>query len=124
MLIVKTVHAVSALISISGFIVRGVWMLRESPLLHRRWVKIAPHIVDTVLLISAIVLAVQIAQYPFVNGWLTAKVIGLLLYIILGTLAIKRGKTKSVKTLAFFSAIIVFIYIVLVAITKNPLLLT
>ncbi len=99
-------------------------MLRESPLLHRRWVKIAPHIVDTVLLISAIVLAVQIAQYPFVNGWLTAKVIGLLLYIILGTLAIKRGKTKSVKTLAFFSAIIVFFYIVLVAVTKNPLLLT
>ena len=124
MLIVKTVHAVSALISISGFIVRGVWMLRESPLLHRRWVKIAPHIVDTVLLVSAIVMAVQIAQYPFVNGWLTAKVIGLLLYIFLGTLALKRGKTKSVKTLAFFSAIIVFVYIVLVAITKNPLLLT
>lgn len=121
--IIKIIHAVTVLLSISGFIVRGIWMLSDSDWLHKKWVKILPHINDTVLLITAITLAVQIQQYPFVSGWLTAKVIGLLLYIYLGMVALKRGKTKQTKILAFLSAIIVFVYIVAVAVTKNPLLI-
>jgi len=97
-------------------------MLRDSQRLRAKWVKIAPHINDTVLLTSAIILAVQMNQAPFVHGWLTAKVLGLLLYIGLGMLALRFAKTKPVKALAFLSAIAVFVYIVLVAVTKNPLL--
>jgi uncharacterized membrane protein SirB2 len=97
-------------------------MLRDSPRLQQKWVKVLPHINDTVLLLSAVVLAVQMQQAPFINGWLTAKVLGLLVYIGLGMVALRFGKTKRVKTLAYLSAIAVFIYIVLVAITKNPLL--
>ncbi len=97
-------------------------MLRDSPRLQAKWVKIVPHINDTVLLLSAIVLAIQTQQAPFVHGWLTAKVLGLLAYIGLGMVALKFGKTKPVKALAFLSAIAVFAYIVLVALTKNPLL--
>lgn len=122
MTIIKTIHVFTALVSISGFIVRGIWMLKESPWLQKKWVKVIPHINDTVLLGSAIILAIQIQQYPVVHGWLTAKVIGLLLYIMLGMVALRFAKTKPIKTLAFLSAIIVFIYIVLVARTKNPLL--
>jgi uncharacterized membrane protein SirB2 len=97
-------------------------MLRDSPLLLQKWVRIVPHINDTVLLLSAIILAVQINQAPLVQGWLTAKVLGLLVYIGLGMVALRFGKTKPVKALAFLSAIVVFVYIVLVALTKNPLL--
>jgi uncharacterized membrane protein SirB2 len=118
----KHIHAATALITISGFIIRGIWMMRDSPRLQKKWVRIAPHVNDTILLVTAIIMAVKIQQYPFVHGWLTAKVIGLLLYIYLGTVALRRGKTKQIKKLAFYSAIIVFCYIVLVAVTKNPLL--
>ena len=119
---VKAIHVVTALISISGFTVRGIWMLMDSPRLRAKWVKVVPHINDTLLLVSAIILAVQMSQVPFVHGWLTAKVLGLLVYIGLGMVALRFGKTKPVKALAFLSAIAVFVYIVLVALTKNPLL--
>jgi uncharacterized membrane protein SirB2 len=120
--IVKTIHVATAFISITGFTIRGIWMLRDSPVLRAKWVKIVPHINDTVLLLSAIILAVQMGQAPFVHGWLTAKVLGLLLYIGLGMVALRFGKTMPVKALAFLSAIVIFVYIVLVALTKNPLL--
>jgi uncharacterized membrane protein SirB2 len=120
--IIKLIHVITALISITGFTVRGIWMLRDSPRLQQKWVKVLPHVNDTVLLVSAIVLAIQLQQIPFVDGWLTAKVLGLLAYIGLGMVALRFGKTKRVKALAFFSAITVFVYIVLVAVTKNPLL--
>jgi uncharacterized membrane protein SirB2 len=120
--IIKLIHVITALISITGFTVRGIWMLRDSPRLQQKWVKVLPHVNDTLLLVSAIVLAIQLQQIPFVDGWLTAKVLGLLAYIGLGMVALRFGKTKRVKALAFFSAIIVFVYIVLVAVTKNPLL--
>lgn len=119
---IKLIHVLTAFISISGFILRGIWMLKGSSQLQRKWVKVVPHINDTVLLTSAILLAVQMQQAPFVHGWLTAKVLGLLLYIGLGMVALRFGKTQRTKALAFFSAIAVFAYIVLVAITKNPLL--
>ena len=103
------------------FVTRGVWMLRESALLQQRWVRIAPHVVDTVLLVSAVALAALSRQYPFVNGWLTAKVIGLVVYIGLGTIALKRGRTRGVRIAAWIAAQAVFFYIVAVAITRQPL---
>jgi len=118
--ILKAVHVGSALLSISGFVLRGVWMLQDSPLLKARATRIFPHVVDTVLLLSAIVLALRIQQYPFVHAWLSAKVLALLAYIVLGSLALKYGKTRRVRTLSFGLALLSFLYIVLVAITRNP----
>ena len=103
------------------FVVRGVMMMRESAALQKRWARVVPHIIDTVLLASAIVLAVMSRQYPLANGWLTAKVAGLLVYIVLGTLALKPGKTRAVRITAWFAAQAVFIYIVAVALTRQPL---
>lgn len=96
-------------------------MLRESDMLKRRWVKILPHIVDTLLLSSALVLVFQSSQYPFIQSWLTAKVIALITYIVLGTIALKRGKTKAARSLALTAALATFAYIVMVALTKQPL---
>jgi len=96
-------------------------MLRDSPFMRQRWVKVAPHLIDTVLLGSAITLAVTIERYPFVEAWLTTKVIALLVYIGLGFVALKYGRTRYTRLLAWLAAQMVFIYIVLVAISKNPI---
>ena len=82
--------------------------------------KILPHVIDTVLLASAIALATMIQQYPGMSTWLSAKIGGILLYIILGMISLRFGKTQKIKTIAWVTAQIVFFYIVLVALTKNP----
>jgi uncharacterized membrane protein SirB2 len=117
----KHLHVTFALLSGLLFLVRGIWMLSGSPRLQQRWVKIVPHIVDTLLLASAIGLAVWSTQYPGQASWLTAKVVGLVAYIVLGTIALKRGRTQGVRSAAFFGALACFAYIVAVAVTKNPL---
>lgn len=118
-LAVKHVHMTCAALSGSFFTLRGIWMLLDSPLLQRRWVKIAPHIIDTVLLASALIMVVWSGQYPFVQPWLTAKLFALLLYIVLGTIALKRGKTKTVRAVAYVGALATFGYIVTVALTRH-----
>lgn len=119
-LTLKHFHMGCAALSGSLFLVRGAWMLRDSARLHDRWVRIAPHMIDTLLLASAITLAVWSGQYPGVQGWLTAKVAALIIYIVLGTVALKRGRTKMVRFSAFIGALAVFGYIVAVALTKQP----
>jgi uncharacterized membrane protein SirB2 len=119
-LAVKHIHITFAVLSLILFFVRGLLMIAESPLLQRRFLKIVPHVVDTGLLAAAITLAVWGGMYPFAQSWLTAKLIGLVLYIVLGTIALKRGKTKGVRIAAFAGALAVFGYVVMVAVTKQP----
>ncbi len=95
-------------------------MLRDSAMLQARWVKVAPHVIDTLLLGSAISMAVISAQYPFALDWLTAKLAGLLVYILCGTMALKRGRTKGQRAVYFAVAMLAFAYIVSVALTRNP----
>ncbi|HYD80812.1 MAG TPA: SirB2 family protein [Paucimonas sp.] len=120
-LAIKHVHMTCAALSGSFFALRGIWMLLDSPLLRRRWVRIAPHIVDTVLLASALTMVVWSGQYPFAQPWLAAKLLALLLYIMLGTIALKRGKTKRVRGAAYAGALLAFGYIVAVALTRQPI---
>lgn len=116
---VKHLHVTCVVLSAAGFLLRGVWMLSGSPLLQHRLTRVLPHLVDSLLLLSALTLAVMIAQYPFVAGWVTAKVIGLLAYIGLGTVALKRGRTVAGRALAFAAALVVYAWIVSVALTKE-----
>jgi uncharacterized membrane protein SirB2 len=117
--VLKYLHVGCVVVSGTGFVLRGAWMLQSSPMLARRWVRVVPHVVDTVLLASAIALSVAIRQYPLMDAWLTAKVLGLVAYVALGTLALKRGRTRAVRITAFCGALLVFAYIVAVAITKS-----
>jgi uncharacterized membrane protein SirB2 len=116
----KHFHITFAVLSGSLFLLRGVWMMLSSAMLEKKWVRIAPHIVDSTLLVSAVLLAAKTGQYPFTHDWLTAKVIALFVYIVLGTIALKRGSTKTVRTAAFIGALAVFAYIVLVAVSRQP----
>ena len=118
--VLKQLHIACVVLSYAGFFVRGVWMMRGSPLLAARWVRIAPHVNDTVLLASAIALAAMSGQYPLERGWLTAKVIALALYVVLGTVALRPGRTRSVRIAAWIAAQCVFLYIVAVAVTRSP----
>ncbi|MFO1412696.1 MAG: SirB2 family protein [Burkholderiales bacterium] len=118
--VVKHVHMTCAAATLLLFTLRGAWMMRGSPRLGARWVRVLPHVVDTVLLGSAILLAWLIGNAPLTHGWLTAKVTGLVLYIVLGTVALKRGRTLRIRIAAFVAALLVFGYIVAVAFTKSP----
>ena len=115
----KLAHVVSVVLSGAGFVARGALMLRGSPLLQARFVRVAPHVVDTVLLASAVWLAWLMRLSPF-DGWISAKVLGLVAYVVLGTVALKRGRTRGVRAAAFAAALATFAYIVTVAITHDP----
>ena len=95
-------------------------MLLDHPLLAHRVVKVAPHIINSALLGSAIYLAININQYPFIDNWLTAKLIALFVYIGLGIIALGRGKTKRIRLVALVLAVLTFGYIVSIASTHNP----
>lgn len=120
-LAIKYLHISCALASYTLFFIRGIWMLQSSPMLQARWVRIAPHIVDTILLASAIAMAYLMSLSPLANGWLSAKIVALLLYIVLGTFALKRGKTRTLRLACWIAAQLVFLYIVLVAVKHSVL---
>ncbi|WP_324780711.1 SirB2 family protein [Thiobacillus sedimenti] len=118
--LVKHVHLTTIGITLTLFVLRGVWMMTGSARLQARWVRVVPHVNDTLLLASGLGLAVMLGQYPLVDGWLTAKFFGLLAYIVLGTVALKRGRTKGVRVAAWIGALLVFGYIVAVALAHDP----
>lgn len=119
--LLKIIHLSAVVASFLLFFLRGIWLLRASAIMGQRWVKIAPHSVDTVLLLSAIALAWQLGYSPFNAPWLAAKIIALLLYIGLGLLAFRFARTTTQRFAAWLCALLVFGYIVAVAITHNPL---
>ena len=119
--IIKSIHVTAVILTISMFLIRMVWMLQGSKLLHHPWVRVVPHVNDTILFFSALGTAIMLGQYPFVNDWLTAKVFALLAYIILGSIALKSGQQRGLAMVAFTGALISFGYILLVARCNDPL---
>lgn len=115
---IKHLHTTAAALSILFFIVRAYWSVTSSPRLQSRVVRIAPHIIDTALLVFGVMLAVMIGPE---QPWILAKIIALILYIGVGTIAIKRGKTARTRGIAALIAIAIFAYIVGVAIRHDPM---
>lgn len=120
-LLLKALHMGCALVSISGFTVRWFAMMFNASWLDHPVARRLPHLVDTVFLLSGLGLAVIISQYPFVHSWLTAKVLGLLFYILFGALALKYAPGRIWKFFFFVLALFTFAYIVGVAGTWHPL---
>lgn len=117
---IKYFHMSLAMLSLAGFAVRGWWSIRGSVLLQRRWVRVSPHIVDTLLLTTAVLLMIILRQHPGNQGWIAAKLIALLFYIGFGTLAIKRAPTALSKSIFFGLAIVTFAYIIGAALAHDP----
>lgn len=121
MAFVKHIHLTFVALSILGFVIRGIWMIKDSPLLQAKLVKIFPHVVDTILLVSAVVLAVQLGLNPVHHPWLMTKIVLLVVYIVLGTIALKPTRPKKIRIIAFCLAIVCFVYIASAAVSKSPL---
>lgn len=120
-IVAKSIHIILVAATFTSFTARGVWMLCDSPLLGRRWVRVLPHTIDAVLLASGIYLAVTFYDFPMVyNSWIVAKLVGLLAYVIVGAIALRRGRTKLIRVTAFIGSLLLFGYVVSVAVTKTP----
>ncbi len=119
-LAVKHIHLICILSSLILFMLRGTWALYYPDKLNAKWVKILPHVIDTVLLLSGLTLAFLLKQYPFVDHWLTAKVLALCLYIGVGSYVIKGHGSQPKKLIAFIAALLTFAYIISVAINHHP----
>ena len=104
----KHLHALTVAATLALFLLRGYWMLRESPRMQARWVRIVPHINDSLLLAAAIAMLIIAQVNPLDQPWLMAKIIGLIAYIGLGTLALRPGRAKAVRIKALIAALGVF----------------
>lgn len=116
---VKLVHVGCVVLSGGVFVVRGLLSMRESALANHRALKRVSYLIDTTLLTAAIVLVICLHQYPFVQGWLTVKVLLLPAYIFMGVLAL-RAKSAAIRARAFAAALIVYAFIISVAVTHSP----
>ncbi|MGC8697228.1 MAG: SirB2 family protein [Halothiobacillus sp.] len=115
------IHGLAVLLSLILFVTRGIWMLQESPMLKARWVKISPHIIDTVLLVSALIASyLMFWRYGVNPNYVTVMMVGLLVYIAIGLVALRLGKTKAIRASAFVLAVLVFLYLSAVGIMKTP----
>ncbi len=112
---VKHVHQASVVLTLCLFVVRLFWVAIGSSQLRRRWVRVVPHVIDTVLLGSAITLVIMSGMYPWQHSWLLAKLLALVAYILLGSIAIKAGRNRGIRLLSGAAALLVLIYIISVA---------
>ena len=117
----KALHIVFALLTFLSFSMRGAWMLMESPLLKRKVVRIFPHIIDTCLLASGLTMALIYYEAFYTHAWLVAKLTALVLYIAMGSIALKYGKTKKIRMCSLIVSWLIFTYIVIVARTQSPI---
>lgn len=113
-------HVVCVIVSISGFVLRALLKMRDHPVMRLKAVRILPHLVDTLLLASAIGLMLLTRQYPFVQAWLTAKVVALVAYILFGIVCL-RTENSRLRLLGFLLATATFAYMVAVALTRSAL---
>lgn len=117
---IRTVHIAAVIASGLLFLLRGAAVQ-----LGATWAMAAPlrylsYSIDTVLLTAALMLVTILHQYPFVHGWLTAKVVLLVVYVVLGSFALKRGRTKTVRVSCWVAALLVYLFIVSIARAHSP----
>ncbi|KAF6669282.1 SirB2 family protein [Pantoea sp. EKM101V] len=122
--LIKNLHLVTVWITVTLFLLRFYWLRRGSPLLTRRWVRILPHVNDTLLLLSGVALVIITHFYPFTpqGSWLTEKLLAVIIYIALGFVALsRRPRTDRTRWIAFLVALIALVTIITLALTKMPL---
>ena len=120
-LLIKVIHLMSVSASFVLYTVRGVWMLTDSPWCDTFWARRLPHVNDTILLTAGLALTAIVHQYPGTHGWLTAKLVGLLVHIGLGFVAFRASLSMRARIIAWVGSLLAFGYVVTVALTRNPL---
>lgn len=120
-LTLRQAHIGFALLSVSLFILRGCLMLAQHPGVQSAWLKYPSYLVDTLLLTFALMLMSVIHQYPLANGWLTMKVTLLVVYVLVGSIALKRERTQGIRVAAFVAALLTVAFLYSVARAHHPL---
>ena len=116
----KNVHQILAVLTITGFVLRGLWMWRSSPLLQHRLTRVLPHVLDAAFLATGIAMVFQLKLTVLQSPWLLAKFAGLFAYIVLGAIALRRGRSMRIRLAAFAGALLAFAYVVGTALSKSP----
>jgi uncharacterized membrane protein SirB2 len=117
----KLIHQGAVAVSITGFFARGAGALAGAAWMRSRAARTVPHVVDTVLLATAVALAWMLRLDPLATPWLAAKIAGLLVYIGLGMVALRPARPRALRAAAWIGALACFAQIVATAITKDPL---
>jgi uncharacterized membrane protein SirB2 len=115
----KLLHVGLAALSGTLFLLRGAWRTTAPARVAPVWVRVAPHVIDTLLLAAGVALAWQLSAAA-TRGWLGAKLAALVVYIVLGSIALERGRHARSRAIAFAGACLAFAYIVGVAVTRSP----
>ncbi|EAM9977704.1 SirB family protein [Salmonella enterica] len=121
-----TLHLICVALSVSLFVARYWWRYCGHALAAARWTRIVPPVIDTLLLLSGIGLIVKTHILPFTEpgSWLTEKLFGVIIYIVLGFIALdyRQARSQQARFLAFPLALVVLYIIIKLATTKIPLL--
>ena len=118
---IRLVHISAALASGILFFLRGLGVHSGAHWPMAAPVRYLSYAIDTTLLTAALMLMTIVQQYPFVHEWLTVKILLLVVYIALGTYALKRGRTRKLRVICWISALVVFGFIVTIARAHHPL---
>jgi uncharacterized membrane protein SirB2 len=119
MTILKIVHVLCAIISIVGFLYRGSLKLTRPAALSKKWLKISPHIVDTLLLATGLVMLFQLHYYPTQHNWMATKLVMVIIYIMLGMFTLRFTHNRMHTIVAFIAALLCYTYIIMIAINKS-----
>ena len=117
----KHLHMTLAVLSISLFTLRFIWLLANSAKLQAKWVKVTPHIIDTLLLSLGVVMAVQYSMNPLEQLWLGEKILAVFAYIFTGYFTLKLARNKPMQIIGYLGAIGWVMLIVRLAMTREPL---
>ncbi len=117
----KHLHLTAIALSLLFLILQVVTQVMDSKMKDAKWLKVLPHIINTVLIITAVGLCVTLAQYPFVHDWVTSKLIGLVAYVLLAIVAVKWARTNAMRVFALIGAVAWLVLTGKVAISKAPL---
>lgn len=120
----KHMHMMLAVLSVLLFTLRFAWTLADSKQLDKKWIKIAPHVIDTFLLLLGIGLIVKLGFNPLHHLWLAEKLLALAAYIFTGYYALKLARNRAMQIIGYMGAIGWVMLIVRLAMTKQPLFLS
>lgn len=118
--LLHSIHVAFAIVTITGFVMRGYWLFSGSPWIAKRVTRVAPHVIDALFLASGIAIVLELHLDLIANTWLLAKFAGLLAYIGFGMVVMRFGRARETRLIAFVAAIAAYAYIVGVALTKSP----
>ena len=119
---VKHIHLTAIILSLVLFIARFVLLWLKSSKLNSKLLKVLPHLVDTVLIVSAITLCVLLQQYPLVDAWVTEKLLALIMYVFMVTLALRLANNNFMRIIGFVGAISWVAFAGAVAMSKQAIL--